>query len=192
MFMRTNNNWSGNIDGSPATNVRNGGWALTEAMFAIGIGISFLVALMGIFVSSSISFAGVGNYINMDRRSRNALDQMTRNIRSAKVLTSFDMAALVFKYDAPGTTNLAYRYNAASRVVTEEWTVSGATTTNTLLTGCDSFAFSLYDHDLAPTTDVSAGQGKVISVGWHCYGTALSRTNSEYMQQAQIVIRNQP
>ena len=165
---------------------------MTETMFAIGIGISFLVALMGIFVSSSISFAGVGNYINMDRRSRNALDQMTRNIRSAKVLTSFDTAALVFKYDASGTTNLAYRYHTSSRLVTEEWTVSGATTTNTLLTGCDSFTFSLYDHDLAPTTDVSVGQGKVISVGWHCYGTALSRTNSEYMQQAQIVIRNQP
>ena len=192
MSIRTNNNCSRNIDRSPGTEVRSGGWVLTETMFAIGIGITFLVALMGIFVSSSLSFAGVGNYINMDRRSRNALDQMTRNIRSAKLLTSFDPAALVFNYDAAATTNLAYRYNAAAGMVTEEWTVSGGTTTNNLLTGCDSFTFSLYDHDLAPTTDVSAGQGKVISVGWHCYGTALSRTNSEYMQQAQIVIRNQP
>jgi len=163
-----------------------------ETMFAIGIGIMFLVAFMGIFVSSSLSFAGVGNYINMDRRSRNALDQMTRNIRSAKVLTSFASAALVFNYDTAGTTNLAYRYQAASRLVTEEWTVSGATTTNILLTGCDSCAFSLYDHDLAPTTDVSAGQGKVISIAWNCSGTAVSRTNTEYMQQSQIVIRNQP
>jgi len=71
-------------------------------------------------------------------------------------------------------------------------TTSGATTTNILLTGCDSCAFSLYDHDLAPTTDVSAGQGKVISIAWNCSGTALSRTNTEYMQQSQIVIRNQP
>lgn len=190
--MCINKNRSRNIDGGPASCVRSGGWVLTEAMFAIGIGIMFLVALMGIFISSSISFAGVGNYINMDRRSRNALDQMTRNIRSAKVLTSFDPAALVFNYDSVGTTNLAYRYNASAGVVTEEWTVSGGTTTNTLLTRCDSFAFSLYDRDLAATTDVSAGQGKVISIAWHAYGTTLGRTNSEYMQQAQIVIRNQP
>src|SRR5207244_13063811 len=133
--------------------------------------ISFLVALMVIFGNSSVSFAGVGNYINMDRRSRNALDRMTWNIRNAKVLTSFDPAALVFNYDAAGATNLAYRYDASSRVVTEEWTVSGATTSSTLLTGCDSFAFSLYDHDLAATTDVSAGQGKVISIAWQCSGT---------------------
>ena len=93
---------------------------MTETMFAIGIGITFLVALMGIFVTSSFSFAGVGNYINMDRRSRNALDQMTRNIRSAKLLTSFDSTALVFNYDASGTTNLTYRYNASSGMVTEE------------------------------------------------------------------------
>src|SRR5229473_6165417 len=140
MSMRTNNNWSQNIDRGSATRVRSGGWVLTETMFAIGIGITFLVALMGIFVTSSLSFAGVGNYINMDRRSRNALDQMTLNIRNAKVLTTFDPAALVFNYDSAGTTNLAYRYNASSRLVTEEWTVSGATTTNTLLTGCDTFA----------------------------------------------------
>src|SRR6266851_8697331 len=94
-----------NLTVRPARPKQSGGWVLTETMFAIGIGITFLVALMGIFVSSSMSFAGVGNYINMDRRSRNALDQMTRNIRSAKVLTSFDTAALVFNYDAPGTTN---------------------------------------------------------------------------------------
>ena len=161
-------------------------------MVAIGVGITFLVALMQIFVTSSVSFAGVGNYINMDRRSRNALDQMTKNIRNAKALTSFDPAALVFNYDSAGTTNLAYRYDASSQAVTEEWTVSGATTSSTLLTGCDSFAFSLYDHDLAATTDVSVGQGKVISIAWHSSGMALSRTNSEYMQQAQIVIRNQP
>ena len=181
-----------NLTVRPARSKQSGGWVLTETMFAIGIGISFLVALMGIFVSSSISFAGVGNYINMDRRSRNALDRMSLNIRKAKVLTTFDPAALVLNYDSAGTTNLAYRYNASSRLVTEEWTVSGATTTNTLLTGCDSFAFSLYDRDLAATTDVSAGQGKVISIAWQCSGTALSRTNTEYMQQSQIVIRNQP
>jgi YD repeat-containing protein len=161
-------------------------------MVSIGIGISFLVALMGIFVSSSVSFVGIGNYINIDRSSRNALDRMTWNIRNAKLLTSFDPTVLVFNYDGAGTTNLTYRYDASSRVVTEEWTVSGATTVNTLLRDCDSLAFSLYDRDLVTTTDVSAGQGKVISVTWHCSGTALSCTNTEYMQQAQIVIRNQP
>ena len=186
MFMLTNKKCFGNQRRQSA------GWVLTESMLSVGIGISFLVGLMGIFISSSVSFVGIGNYINIDRNSRNALDRMTWNIRNAKVLTSFDPSVLVFNYDEAGTTNLTYRYDASSRLVTEEWTVSGATTVNTLLRACDSLVFSLYDRDLATTTDVSAGQGKVISVTWHCSGSALSCTNTEYMQQAQIVIRNQP
>jgi YD repeat-containing protein len=192
--MRTNN-FSGRkiLPFAPSPpDAGDGGWALTETLIAIAIGFTFLVAFMAIFITSTLSFAGVGNYINMDRRSRNALDKMTRSIRNAKVLTSFDPAALVFNYDTAGKTNLAYRYNASSRSVTEEWTVGGASTTNTLLTGCDSLAFSLYDHAFAPTTDVSAGQGKVISIAWQCSGTSITRTNTEHMQQAQIVIRNQP
>ena len=192
MYILTSNNCSRNIGSGLARRRRNGGWLLTETLVTIGIGITFLTAMTVILVTCSVSFAEIGNYVNMDRRSRNALDRMTTNIRNAKTLASFDPAALVFTYDAAGATNLAYRYNASSRVVTEEWTVSGATTSSTLLTGCDSFAFSLYDHDLAATTDVSAGQGKVISIAWQCSGTALARTNTESMQQAQIVIRNQP
>ena len=185
-------NRSRNFRRAAAGRRRCGGWSLPEMMVAVGVGLTFLVALVVIFVTCSISFAEVGNYINMDRHSRNALDHMTRNIRSAKLLTSFDPAVLVFNYDSAGATNLAYRYNSSSGVLTEEWTASGTTTTNALLTGCSSLAFSLYDRDLAATTDVSAGQGKVIGVAWNCSGTALSRTNTEYMQQAQIVIRNQP
>lgn len=169
---------------------QNGGWFLAETMVAIGIGIVFLVALIAIFVVCSVNFVGVGNYVNMDRRSRNAVDRMTCYIRSAKQLSAFDQTDLVFKYDSAGNTNLAYRYNSSSRLVTEEWTSAGVTTTNTLLTGCDSLQFTLLDRDLVPT--VSYGQGKVISIAWHCIGTALTRTNSEYMQQARVVVRNQP
>jgi hypothetical protein len=171
---------------------RRGGWMLAESMIAIAIGVTFLVAVMGIFISSSISFVEIGNYINMDRQSRNALDRMTTNIRNSKTLTSFDPAALVFNYDSAGSTNLTYRYDSSSGSLTEEWKVNGATTVKTLMTGCSSLAFSLFDRDLAPTTDTSPGGGKVISIAWQCTSTALGRTNSEYMQQAQIVIRNQP
>src|SRR5258707_788388 len=81
---------------------QRGGWMLAESMIAIAIGITFLVAVTGIFISSSVSFVEVGNYINMDRQSRNALDRMTCNIRNAKTLTSFDPAVLIFNYDSAG------------------------------------------------------------------------------------------
>jgi len=163
---------------------------LAEGMMAIGVGVTFLLAVVVIFVNCSMSFAELGNYVNMDRKSRNALDRMTRSIRNASSLTSYSSTALVFNYDSAGTTNLAYRYDSSSGQLTEEWTVSGATTTSTLLTGCKSLAFSLFDRDLVATTDSSSG--KAISIAWECSGSVVTRTNTEYMQQAQIVIRNQP
>jgi hypothetical protein len=189
MFIRPNRN-SDKLDKARRRGL--GGWLLTETMVGLSIGLTFLTALVIIFVTCSISFAGIGNYVNMDRRSRNALDHMTGNIRNAKALTAFSPSALVFKYNATGTTNLAYRYNASAKELTEEWTVAGSTTSRTLLTDCNSFAFSLYNRSLVATTDVSPGQGKVIGLSWQCSSTVLSRTNTEHMQQAQIVIRNQP
>ena len=166
------------------------GWVLAEGMVAVSVGLMLLVAVVGIFVDCSISFAAISNYVSMDSKSRNALDHMTSNIRRAKALTSYDPAALIFNYDTAGTTNLAYRYNSSTGVLTEEWTASGTTTTTTLLTGCNSLSFSLYDKDLVSTSTGSAG--KVISIAWQCASSVVGRTNSESMQQAQIVIRNQP
>src|ERR1051325_9049195 len=89
------------------------GWLLAEGMVAIGVGLMLLVAIVGIFVDCSISFAAISNYVSMDSKSRNALDHMTTNIRRSKALTSYDPAALVFNYDTAGATNLAYRYNSS-------------------------------------------------------------------------------
>jgi len=161
-------------------------------MVTIAIGFAFLVALMGVFNSSAFSFAEMGNYINMERRTRNALDQMSRNIRSARTLTSFDPAAIVLSFDSGGITNLSYRYDAAAKAVQEEWTIAGTKQSKTLLTCCNQCVFSLYDRDLKPTSIASPGEGKVLSIAWQCFGTTLGRTNTEQMQQAKIVIRNQP
>jgi prepilin-type N-terminal cleavage/methylation domain-containing protein len=168
-------------------------FTLSELMVAVLIGCVLMVAMAVIFVTSSLSFARMGDYINMDRASRKALDQMSCNIRQAKQLTSFDPALLTFNYDSAGTTNLAYRYNSSAATLTEEWTYAGDTTTNTLLTGCSNLTFALYDRTLLPTTGVAANQGKVLSVAWQCTGsTLIAQKSSENMQQAKIVLRNQP
>jgi len=172
------------------TKAAESGWVLSETMIAVFVGITFLVGIIGILINCTITFAELGNYVNMDRRSRNALDRITTSIRSAKSLISYGPSTLAFNYDAAGTTNLTYRYDSSSGMLTEEWTAGGTTTATTLLSGCSNLAFSVYDRDLIPINDGSAG--KVIGIAWQCTSTALNRTNREYMQQAQIVIRNQP
>src|SRR5689334_18073782 len=116
---------SGNIPG----NTR--GMTLVELMVATGVGSLVLASIMMVFVTSNRTFVSMGNYVAMEQASRNALDQMTRDIRKSKNLLSFSTNQLVFNYS--GTTNLVYRYDSQSRQLTQ-WKTGE--TTNVLLSGC--------------------------------------------------------
>jgi prepilin-type N-terminal cleavage/methylation domain-containing protein len=165
---------------------------LPEMLVSVAVGSVALMLAVTVFTSSSISFTSIGNYIVMDQKSRSALDQMTRDIRRSQNLTSFASNQLVFVYS--GTTNLTYTYNSSLGQLTSYKT--GDTTTNVLLTGCNYLLFSMYNNVPQPggtlTNAASVSQAKAISVNWRCSRNFLSRTNSEYIQESVIVIRNKP
>src|SRR5262249_12399649 len=125
------------------------------------------------------------------RASRNALDQMTRDIRNCADLTNFTSSRLIFNY--AGSTNLTYNYDQASGKLTS-WKTGNPT--NVLLTGITNLVFSIYDNvplsggTNATTTQVS--KAKAIGVAWECAQTTVKRRATEDMQQAMIVIRNKP
>lgn len=168
------------------------GMTLAEVMVAVGVGTMVMLLVVLIFMTSSRSFAAMGNYINMDRASRSALDQMTRDIRRANGLTSFTSNKIVFAWDVAGATNLTYTYDAATRTLTQSKTGQA---NKMLLTNCDSLTFSMWKNTplsggtLGTASTVS--EAKAIGVAWKCSGTILGKKlTTEDMQQAQIVIRN--
>lgn len=165
---------------------------LAEILVSVGVGSVALMLAAVVFTSSSISFTSIGNYISMDQKSRNALDQMTRDIRRSQNLTSFATNQLVFVFS--GTTNLTYAYNSSLGQLTSYKT--GDAATNVLLTGCNYLVFSMYSNvpqaGGALTNALSVSKAKAISVNWRCTRSFLGRTNSEYIQESVIVIRNKP
>jgi prepilin-type N-terminal cleavage/methylation domain-containing protein len=169
------------------------GMTLVELMVGIAIGSLVLTAVSTTFVGSSLSFAAMGNYINLDQTSRFALDQMTRDIRRSANLNSFATNQVVFNF--AGSTNLTYKYDATAGNLVS-WK-TGDTTTNVLLTGCDSLKFSMYGGVPQPggnlTNVASVSQAKAISVSWRCSRTIQGqKRNTEDTQEAVIVIRNKP
>jgi len=165
---------------------------LPEMLVSVGVGSVALMLAATVFTTSSISFTSIGNYVAMDQKSRSALDQMTRDIRRSLNLTSFATNQLVFAYS--GTTNLTYAYNPSAGQLTSYKT--GDASTNVLLTGCNYLQFSIFSNVPQPggtlTNAASVSQAKAISVNWRCSRNFLSRTNSEYIQESIIVIRNKP
>jgi hypothetical protein len=162
---------------------------LPETLVGVGVGSLVLTSMMLIFMSSNRNFVAMGNYVSLDQASRNAVQQMTRDIRNSQNLTSFQTNQLVFTYS--GTTNLVYSYDPNARQLTA-WKTGGST--NTLLTGCDSLQFSMFSNVPQPggtlTNATTVGQAKAISTSWKCSRTILgAKANTEYIQEAMIVIR---
>ena len=162
---------------------------LPETLMGVGVGSLVLTSMMAIFLTSNRSFVAMGNYVSLDQASRNAVEQITRDIRNAQNLTSFQTNQLVFTLGS--TSNLVYSYDPNSRQLTS-WKTGG--TTNTLLTECDSLQFSMFSN--VPQTGgtltnaTTVGQAKAISTNWKCSRTILgSKANTEYIQEAMIVIR---
>ena len=71
---------------------------LVELMISTGLaGLLATVAMMLMYYAAH-NFAAMANYVDLDRRSRNVLDQMTGEIRQADKLNTYATNQLVFQY----------------------------------------------------------------------------------------------
>src|SRR2546421_7053201 len=119
---------------------------LVELMVATGVGSIVLAAVMALSLFSARSFAALGNYVDLDIKSRTALDQMSSDIRQADKLTAATTNSLTFQTTDPNTSNtvsLVYTYRPSAQTLTR--TYNGQTTTN--LTGCTSLQFSIFQRN---------------------------------------------
>jgi Tfp pilus assembly protein PilW len=176
---------------------RSAGMELVEMLIAIGAGLLLLSSVLSITVYTARSFAALGNYADLDRYSRNALDVMSREIRQTRLLVSYQTNRLVFQ-DNDGVADLIYHWNSANGVLTRQ----KAGTTTILLTNCDSLCFNIYQRNPSnnfnfyPATNNITGlfdptMCKLVNVSWTCSRQIRGdRANTESIQTAKIVMRN--
>src|ERR1041385_3096922 len=175
---------------------RRAAFTLMELMVAVGIGSVVLLALSQLTFFTARNFAALYNYIELDKYSRNALDQMVYKIRQADSLTTYATNRLVFSYLT--TNTLTYNYAADSKLLTETITTpTGAMTRKTLLKGCDICTFSIFQRNTASGTydqfpaTFTNNAVKLVQLSWTCSRSMLgARVNTESVQSAKIVIRN--
>lgn len=170
------------------------GMTLVEVMVALGIGSMTLAAVAVFFLYSFRSLAVITNYIDMDIASRNALDQMTRDIRQMSVLTSFQTNEVTLS-GLNGAT-LKYSWSPVTHKLTCERPIDSSP--QELLNSCDSIAFQMFQRTPQPGTNnftptTTAALCKMVSVNWKCSRVLQgNRVNTETVQTTQIVMRNKP
>jgi len=157
-----------------------------------------LTALLSFTVYAAKSFAALENYTDLEQKSQNALDVMTRDIRETQCLTNFGTRVV----SGQMVTNRVTFMDSDDQLLTFHFTnkallrQKGGVDT-TLLTNVDFLTFLIYQrnpvggsYDQFSTTN--AGNCKLISVSWVCSRSILgSRLNTESVQTAKIVIRKQ-
>ena len=169
---------------------RRAAWTLIEMMFGILIASVVFSALAALTVYTARCFVALGNYNDLDRYSRTALDTMSRDIRQTRGVSFYSTNKLVF-VDYDNQTNLTYFWNPATGALTRQ----KANVVTVLLTNCDYLTFGSYQRN--PNTGFTfyppgvGSQIKLIDVSWKCSRTILgAKVTTESVQTAKIVIRN--
>lgn len=181
-------------------------WTLAELLITVLVISLVLLVVAALTIFALKSFYAMGNYSNLEAKSRMALDRMTKDLRQAYLLlgASNTPAAkglvLVQTNSAGQAVFLAYTWDSTSRTLYCQKT-GGAK--EAYLTECDRWDFSVYQRaPLAgqtfvfnPATNGAAGvnptTAKLINMSWKCSRTLLGTPrNTESVQTAQIVLRN--
>jgi len=180
------------------------GWTLVEVMVAMGVGSIILAAVGSVTMYSAKTSLAMVNYSDLDSKSRYALDVITRELREASAVLSFQtnlptMTLTLTNADLGETITLTYDSNAGTVVLSKTGQPD-----LTALTECDIWNFGMYQRTpyvtatnvlYYPATN-SAGAldvnlCKLISLSWRCSRTIFAqKVNTESVQAAQIVLRN--
>src|SRR4051812_34604246 len=165
------------------------GFTLVELVVAVGISCLVFAAAGLTSIFTARSFLAMGNYADLDKASRNALDIMSRDVRQTKRLTAYQTNMLTFTdYD---DATLIFRWKPDAGTMTRE--KNGEI--KVLLTGCDYLNFGISQRNPSnafnffATTNLSIV--KLIDVSWNCSRQNIQqRLNTESVQTAKIVVRN--
>lgn len=171
---------------------------ISEVMFTIAVGSILGAALLSFSLYANKSFAALTNYVDLEQKSQNALDIMTREVRQVNRVLRYGTAnknglvvtnSITFEDTDGAELTYVYTNDVLLRL-------KGGVS-RTMLTNCDYLTFQIYQRNPVfgawdQWTTAVATNTKLISVSWVCSRTIIgNRMNTESVQTAKVIIRKQ-
>jgi len=166
------------------------GFTLLELLIASGISVVVLTAVLSLGFYTARSIAAMSDSVDLNARSRYAIDRMSKKLRQASEVQTVSPTAITVSYNGKP---LSYTYQSASKVLIEN--ENGQQTT--LLRDCVALKFSFYKRN--PMTNsfnqypvgTATNETKVIQVHWQCRTTLIGKAGgSGDMPTAKVVLRS--
>ncbi len=183
------------------------GYTLVEMMVAVGIFSIAAAALASLFLFSVRGFASMANYAVLDQYNRQAMDQLTKEIRQAQAFVDCTSNVTTRTLSITNGDGLlvTYTFDSARQRVMR---AASDGSRSILLTNCNLLDFNLYMRPPPPDTNnttftgyppvIASGSGwqqtvKVVQLAWKTSMQICPTpiVNSEDIQTACIVIRKQ-
>ena len=175
------------------------GMTLIEMLVALSVGVLVLAIVAVLSVYALRSFTAMGNYADLEAKSRTALDRITRDLRQATGVVSFNQGGpdkWIRLTNALEGASFKYTWYADERVLECE---KDGQPVYTYLTECDEWNFALFQRTpiVGLTnqfyTTTNAGMCKMVEMNWRCSRTMLGRKwNTESAQTVRVVLRTTP
>jgi len=168
------------------------GFTLIESLITVALVMMVTTMIITVTIFTYHTFGGIGNYIQHDHQTREAMDKMSRDIRQSAALLSGTSTSLNFT-NTDGSP-LQYLYDPNARTLT----YSNATTREggILLQDCVSCTFSLFQFNpvsgscMLFANSTTSSNCKVVEMNWICRTTNSLSVNSDMMETMRIVLRN--
>lgn len=177
---------------------------LVEILIAAGLGSLVLAAVTSMSWYGARSSAAMVNYVDLDSKSRYALDVIGREVRQASAVVAFQTNLPIKSLtltNAEQGAQIVLTWDANARTLVMDKTGQD---TFRALTACDSLDFSLCQRTplvtltnvtFYPATNrlgaIDLSVCKVINLTWKCSRTIQApQLNTESVKTAQIVLRN--
>ncbi len=177
---------------------------LMEVMIAMSVFTVAGGAVMSAYVFGLRSFQALSNYAQLDKQNREAMDNLSREIRQSTAVVAVSTNSnsslkLLVGVSASGVnTNVTYNFNGTSKNMTRTLSLNSTVLgpVKTILTNCSLVHFQLgmrppnTNYGYFKTTDISVA--KMVDLTWKTSRSLPGGVaNTENIQTARIVIRKQ-
>jgi len=178
------------------------GLTLVEMLIATAIGAIMLTITVALTSYAERSFAVTSSHVDLESKSRYALDKLTRELRQATAVISCD-TNLPFKTltvtNALDAITLTVSWDADVKSLRLERTglTPDDNRSEKLLANCERWDFTLCQRaPMVGPTDVSFNPAsnladcKLILMSWTCRQEVFGKLETENVQEMQIALRN--
>jgi Tfp pilus assembly protein PilW len=181
----------------PSSKNRRQAFTLIEMITAAGVSVLAFFAVVSTLLYGFKSTAIVGNYSDMNRLDREAIDIMTRDIRQADQVTgctSNQLKILAVDMNTGATNTLTYDYSSSAKTLSRTL----GSSTRTLVTGIvpNTLQFTMYQRNpiggsISNYTTTNYASCKVVQLTWRTSRSTIGLGETDTGQSCAVVIRKE-